>query len=74
MEFLVYSSSDNIVVACLMIEVILYSVKQTLTENFAENEVDSKDKWFGRETDPIRMNMIKAKLFLKAFSCLGVIM
>lgn len=44
MEFLVYSSSDNIVVACLMIEVILYSVKQKLTENFAENEVDSKDK------------------------------
>lgn len=44
MEFLVYSSSDNIVVACLMIEVILYSVKQELAENFDENVIYSRDK------------------------------
>lgn len=73
-EFLVYSSSGNIVVAYLMIgEVILCSIKQELIGNFDETEIDSRNKWFWRETDPIRMTMIKAKLLPKALSCLGII-
>lgn len=44
-EFLVYSSSGNIVVAYLMIgEVILCSIKQELIGNFDETEIDSRNK------------------------------